>query len=404
MPTETVSFENRAGHKLAARLELSADGEARAFVLFAHCFTCSKDLKAARNIARALSQEGLGVLRFDFTGLGQSEGAFEDTHFSANVEDLLDAAQFLNDEYEPPQLLVGHSLGGAAVLMAASKLKSVKAVATLGAPAEPVHVTHLLGEGAAKIRDQGVAEVNIGGRSFRVKRAFLEDLERTTLRDIIADLRKALLVLHSPTDNTVSVDNARDIFSAAKHPKSYASLNNADHLLSREEDSRYAGKLIAAWATRYLDFASTPAWHNDVEDNRVAARTGEGYRTEIRANGFGLVADEPLSVGGTDTGPTPYDYLAAALGSCTSMTLRMYADRKGWDVSSILTEVRHSKIHAQDREDSGAGKKLDHFERKIRLEGDLDNQQRQRLLEIADRCPVHRTLESAVQISTQLQT
>ena len=404
MPSNRLSFTNRHGQDLAARLDLPPDGEPKAYALFAHCFTCSKDLKAARNIAQALTQAGLGVLRFDFTGLGQSEGDFADTHFSSNVEDLLDAAAFLADAYAAPQLLIGHSLGGAAVLMAAPKLESVRAVATLGAPAEPEHVKHLIQDETGKLESEGIAQVSIGGRPFTVKKAFLEDLERSTLVENLDSLRKALLVLHSPIDNTVSVDNAATIFTAAKHPKSYASLDNADHLLSREADSRYAGEVIAAWSAKYLDAPNKPSWRDDLGDSRVVARTENGFRTEVMANGFGLVADEPLKVGGTNTGPTPYDYLATALATCTSMTLRMYADRKKWALETILTEVRHSKAHAQDCEDcEKSAKKLDHFERIITLTGDLDEAQQKRLLEIADRCPVHRTLESDVQIKTRLE-
>ena len=293
------------------------------------------------------------MLRFDFTGLGQSEGDFADSNFAANIDDLLDAAQYLSDAYTAPQLLVGHSLGGAAALLAAAQLDSVRAVATVGAPAEPAHVKHLIEGSEEEIRAQGQAEVTIGGRTFTVKKEFLTALEQPRMQATVAGLRRALLVLHAPGDNTVGVDNARDIFLAAKHPKSYVSLDDADHLLTNEADARYAGHIISAWAGKYVNLKTAPSWRDDILDNRVVARTEAGFRTEMLANGFNLTADEPLKVGGSNTGPTPYDYLAAALASCTSMTLRMYADRKKWALETVKTRVRHSKVHAEDCADCG---------------------------------------------------
>ena len=401
MPSRNVHFENAGGETLSARLELPVDGEPRAYALFAHCFACSKNSKAAHHITHALTQEGIAVLRFDFAGLGESEGDFANTTFSSNVGDLVAAAAFLEDVYEAPTLLVGHSLGGAAALQAASKLESVKAVATLGAPSSPQHLTKLLAGDLETIQREGEAEVVLGGRRFTIKREFLDNLQEARMEETVGGLRRALLVLHSPVDTLVGVENAADIFKAAKHPKSFVSLDDADHLLSEERDSRYAGATIAAWAGRYLE-TKKPSWRDDVHDNRVVARTEKGLRTEGLANGFAFVADEPAAVGGTETGPTPYDYLAAALATCTSMTLRLYADRKGWPLEAATVTVKHSKVHAKDCEDCEKGAKLDHFARELRLEGPLDQTQRERLLDIANRCPVHRTLESPVRVMTKL--
>ncbi len=404
MPSNKLTFQNRHGDRIAARLDLPANCEPVAFALFAHCFTPSKDSKAAHTISHALTQEGIAVLRFDFTGLGESAGDFADTNFSSSVADLLDAAAYLEETHGPPQILVGHSLGGAAVLMAARDLPSVKAVATIGAPAEPEGVAKLLSN-REEVESAGKAEVTLAGRTFKVKKQFLDDLNETHMHDVIHSLRRPLLIFHSPVDNVVGVDNARKIFLAARHPKSYVSLDSADHLLTNEADSRYAGHIISAWAQKYVEAKAEPSWYDDARDNRVVVQTEQGLRTEMLANGFRLVADEPLSVGGTNSGPTPYDYLAAALGACTSMTLRMYADRKKWPLEAVTVKVRHQKVHAEDSQGDAAGKarKLDRFERVIALNGSLDDEQRARLLEIANRCPVHRTLEADVRIESRLE-
>ncbi|MEM7739071.1 MAG: alpha/beta fold hydrolase [Deinococcota bacterium] len=403
-----LTFPNAQGVQLAARLEQPLAQPTRAYALFAHCFTCSKNLNAAVNISRALTQAGIAVLRFDFTGLGESKGDFADTNFSSNVDDLVAAAQFLSENYEPPQLLVGHSLGGAAVLHTAAQLDSVKAVATVAAPANPLHVRQLFTDHENEIEAQGSAEVRLAGRTFTIKQQFLNDLEASSMKNVIGNLQRALLVMHAPTDNTVGVNNAAEIFTAAKHPKSFVSLDNADHLLTRDEDSHYVGQTIAAWASRYIKMSPQPAWVNDIRDNRVAAHTAAGLRTDVMANGHMLVADEPKSVGGTDTGPTPYDLLAGALATCTAMTLRMYADRKKWPLEDVTVAVDHDKVHAEDSaedsesSESGGSRKLDQFTRTIHLVGDLDGEQRARLQEIANRCPVHRTLESDIRILTEL--
>ncbi len=405
MKSRKLFFEGAGGAQLAARLDSPVDGKPMAYALFAHCFTCNKNLRAVGNISRALTQEGVAVLRFDFTGLGESEGDFADTNFSSNVEDLLAAAEFMGRELQAPQLLVGHSLGGAAVLQAASRIESVKAVATIGAPCNPVHVKHILESSIDEIEAEGVARVSIAGRPFTIKKQFLDDLSDVAMKEAIRATRASINVLHAPLDDTVGVDQAGEIFMAARHPKSFVSLDKADHLLSREEDSLYAGRVIAALASRYIDL---PLAKDKVQpkDKTVTARTGAGgFLTEIRANGHSLTADEPASVGGTDLGPTPYELLASSLAACTSMTLRMYADHKKLSLRAAEVEVIHSKEHADDCEkDVSAGNaKIDVFKRTVKLEGDLDEKQRQRMLEIADRCPVHKTLHSAVRVQTELK-
>jgi uncharacterized OsmC-like protein/esterase/lipase len=401
MKSTRIKFPNAEGQLLAARMDLPLDQQPRACAIFAHCFTCSKDLQAVKNISLALTQEGIAVFRFDFTGLGQSEGEFADTTFSSNVEDLVAAAEYMTREYDAPQLLVGHSLGGAAVLMAGLKIDSVKAVATIGAPAEPVHVSHLLESGKEELENTGESTISIGGRPFKVKIKFLEDL-RQYAKDHIGKLKKALLVMHSPQDQIVGIKNAELIYKEAMHPKSYISLDGADHLLSRKADAQYVGQVIATWAIRYLELAEPAQLETD---RQVVVRTdGEGYFTEIKAGPHHLMADEPQSVGGTNLGPSPYGLLSASLGACTSMTLRMYADRKKWDLREVRVHLSHNKDYREDCENVESKKaKIDVFEREIELEGDLDEKQRQRLLEIADRCPVHRTLHGDVEVRTRLR-
>ena len=344
------------------------------------------------------------MLRFDFTGLGESEGDFADTNFSSNVADLVAAADFLLTEFAAPQILIGHSLGGAAVLQAARHIPSSAAIVTLAAPSDPGHVTRLLGSTKEEIETRGEAEVELAGRTFRIKKQFLDDLERTRMQEAIGHLDKALLVCHSPLDNTVGVENAAQIFQAARHPKSFISLDRADHLLSDQSDSLYVGSLIAAWAHKYIKTPQRREQPASLPHDGVVVQTGRtGYQTEILAGGHSLVADEPVAAGGTNTGPTPYAYLLAALGACTSITLRMYADRKDWPLDSIAVHLTHRKIHAQDcRECQTKEGRIDAIERRIELAGGLDTAQRTRLLEIAEKCPVHRTLHSEIVVKTQL--
>lgn len=400
---EKVSFNSRNAHVLAGVLHRPDAGTPRAFALFAHCFTCTKNIKAAINIAESLCGAGIAVLRFDFTGLGQSEGDFAATNFSSNVEDLIAAADYLQQEHSAPTILVGHSLGGTACLAAAARIESVKAVATLGAPADAEHILGLLQDDMETIESKGEARVNLGGVTFTVRQDFVQDARAQSVRDALRQLRRALLVMHSPVDKIVPIEEAARIYSSALHPKSFVSLDDADHLLSRERDSRYAGSVLAAWAARYVEAAPVPLAAAPFRSGRVVAagRTKDMFRVAINANGHPLQGDEPQSQGGNDSGPSPYDYLSAALASCTAMTLNMYARHKKLPLESVQVSVRHSKIHVQDcAECETPSAKIDRFEREIVLQGDLTDEQRQRLLAIADRCPVHKTLHEEVSIVT----
>jgi len=403
MRNHKLTFDNDAGVSLSGILSVPS-GPARACALFAHCFTCGKHVRAASHIARSLVDAGIAVLRFDFTGLGQSGGDFADTTFSSNVSDLVAAARYLDAEHAAPALLIGHSLGGTAVLAAAPEIPSARAIATIGAPSEPGHVRHLLAEGKDEIERRGEAEIDLGGRPFRIRREFLEDLDRHDLPGSVGGLRRALLIMHAPLDAIVGIDNASALFGAAKHPKSFMSLDEADHLLSQEQHARYAGRALAAWASAYLPAAS-PDVPLAADGDEVVAKTGrDGYRTDVSAAGYRLVADEPAAVGGSGLGPTPYDLLAAALATCTSMTLRMYADRKQLDLESATVRIAHGKVHAKDCADcESAEGRIDVFRRALSFEGSLTDAERQRLVEIADRCPVHRTLHGEVKVRTALE-
>ena len=405
MRHEKTTFRNDDGDELAAILNLPEDEKPLAYAIFAHCFTCTKNSLAAANIARALSRQRIAVLRFDFTGLGESKGEFAATTFTHNVKDLLAAARFLEEKHQSPEILLGHSLGGTAALQAAADIPSAKAVVTIAAPFHPRHALRLFGSARADIEKHGEAQVELGERSFTIRKEFLEDAESQDLRENMARIKAALLVMHSPRDTIVAIDNARDIYQAARHPKSFISLDPADHLLTRKDDARYAADMIATWARRYLDVKEQPEDRPEMIDNRVTARTGtEGYRTEIFAGGYSLIADEPENYGGEGLGPSPYDLLQASLGACTTMTLQMYARRKQWPLQSAVVRLRHEKIHAKDCEDcEEKNGKIDRFEREVELEGDLSTEQRRRLLEIAERCPVHKTLHGEVEVRTRLR-
>ena len=402
MPTERITFTGHGGHTLAARLDLP-EGPHLATALFAHCFTCSKDIPAARRIAGRLAAMGIAVMRFDFTGLGHSDGEFENTTFTSNVGDLVAAAEYLAERGMAPGLLIGHSLGGAAVLRAASQIASTKAVVTVGAPFDPEHVTHNFGTSLDTIVSDGVAEVDLGGRPFRIRREFVDDVSAENLAPAIKDLKRALLVLHAPRDAVVGIENATQIFVQAKHPKSFVTLDDADHLITRGEDAEYAAEVIAAWVGRYLDLRP-PAPPIGAPEGvvRVSEADAQGFLQDVNAGPHHhALADEPLAYGGTNKGMSPYGFLAAGLGACTSMTVRMYARRKGWPLDHIWVDVTHDKVHAQDA-GTGAGDKIDTWRRAIRLQGDLSSEQRLRLLEIADKCPVHRTLERSSHVVTEL--
>lgn len=402
MVMEKVQFPGASGELLSARLDRPA-GKPRGFAIFAHCFTCTKDIFAAKRIAAALSEHDIAVLRFDFTGLGSSAGEFANTNFSSNVGDLVAAAAFLRDELSAPAILIGHSLGGAAVLAAAEEIPEARAIATIGAPADPAHMAHHFDAERAEIEAHGEAEVELAGRRFRIQKQFLEDIESQRLEHRIGNLRRALLVMHSPTDQTVGIENAARIFQAAKHPKSFVSLDDADHLLTRRADAEYAAAVLAAWASRFLPQSEreiVPA----TEDGEVLVReSGEGrFIQQIISGPHRLTADEPPNVGGDNRGPTPYGLLLAALGACTSMTMRLYADRKGWPLERVTVRLQHDKIHAQDCESCETREgRIDRIARQLEIEGELNDEQRQRLVEIADKCPVHRTLHSEVMIETR---
>jgi putative redox protein len=406
MQFKNLEFKNNDGQTLSARLDFPVDGKPVAYALFAHCFTCSKNIKAIAHISRALTREGLAVLRFDFTGLGESEGDFADTNFSSNVDDLILAADFLKSNYQAPQILIGHSFGGAAVLQAASRIPSSTAVVTIGAPSDPQHVTHALGSATASIQKEGQADVTLAGRTFTLKKQFLDDLDFVNMADTLKNLDRALLILHSPIDETVGIENAAQIFQAARHPKSFVSLDTADHLLTRSADSLYAGSVIAAWARKYVSASPKEEPKTVEEKNQVITRIGRsGYVTDIMAAGHGLVADEPVSMGGTDRGPAPFDLLMAGLGTCKAMTLRMYSDRKQWPLEAVTVKLNHKKIDAADCETCQTKEgQLDQFDCEIDLSGELDDQQKQRLLQIADRCPVHRTLHSEIIVNSKLKS
>lgn len=404
MPTERFQFTGEGGHQLAAALELP-DGEPSAYALFAHCFTCGKDTLAAKRISVALAARGIAVLRFDFTGLGSSEGEFANSTFSSNVADLVHAADHLRTTRKAPSILIGHSLGGAAILAAAGKIPEAKAVATIAAPSDPVHVTGMFKEHVDAIRTQGEVEVSLAGRPFRIRREFLDDIAEQELMKDVTGLHKALLVMQSPVDDTVGIDNATKIFVSAKHPKSFVSLDHADHLLTKPADALYAADVIAAWASRYIDVAKpAKATDAEAEPRRVVVQETRKskFNQIITVGPHHLVADEPKAAGGDDAGPGPYDFLLAGLGACTSMTMRLYADRKALPLDRVTVTLKHSKIYAKDcAECETQDGMLDQIERDIAMDGALDAEQRKKLMEIADKCPVHRTLTSEIRIVTK---
>src|ERR1700733_11611192 len=404
MPTERFQFTGEGGHQLAAALDLP-DREPVAYALFAHCFTCGKDVLAARRIALALSAKGIAVLRFDFTGLGSSEGDFANSTFSSNVADLVRAANHLRETRKAPAILIGHSLGGAAILAAAAQIPDAKAVVTIAAPSDPAHVTGLFKDRIADIRAHGTVEVSLAGRPFQIKREFLDDIAEHNLMTHVKVLHKALLIMHAPDDDAVSIDNATRIFIAAKHPKSFVSLAGANHLLTGKHDAAYVADVIAAWATRYLDPVA-PEQDADLGQaprNVVVRETRNGkFQQAISLGPHHMLADEPVAVGGDDTGPGPYDFVLAGLGACTSMTMRLYAERKALPLERVTVTLKHNKIHAEDcAECETKAGMLDQIDLVIGMEGALDAEQRKRLMEIADKCPVHRTLTSEIRIITR---
>ena len=404
-----VVFKNKQGLDLAGLMELPSS-EPVGVVLFAHCFTCGKDVTSASRISRALSARGFAVLRFDFTGLGSSDGDFANTNFTSNTEDLLSAVEYLSEHYGAPDILVGHSLGGAAVLAVAGHVPSCRAVVTIGAPAAPSHVIHHFEDQLDKIENDGRAEVNLGGRPFSIQHQFVQDLQKQSQEERVHNLGKALLIFHSPVDATVSINEAATIYKWAMHPKSFVSLENADHMLSRGVDAEYVADTLGTWAKRYLlsdSSSSSDTTGKSVNSGQVLiAEKNRRFTRNVMTDDHQWLADEPASLGGDNFGPDPYEMLLASLGACTSMTMRMYANRKEWPVEDIYVSLQHERRHGEDCQEcfeDGRDGKMEVLHRSIRIEGDaLTEEQRERLIEIADKCPVHRTLESNPVIKTTL--
>ncbi|WP_025764717.1 bifunctional alpha/beta hydrolase/OsmC family protein [Dyadobacter tibetensis] len=404
MKSENIVIKNRRGHSLNAYLELPANQKPNHIAIFAHCFTCNSNFNAVRDISRSLTNHGFGVVRFDFTGLGKSSGAFSESHFSANVSDLLDVHQYLKDHYQAPKLLVGHSLGGAAVLVAASQLKEVEAIATIGAPARADHVKHLFTDQLQDLDEDEEATVSIGGRPFHINGRFIKELEEANMEEVIGKLRKPLLILHAPFDKTVGIENAQQIYELAHHPKSYISLDGADHLLSKKEDSTYVGDMIGMWVNRYIPQQTNQMLSTEGEQLVAHLNLQENnFTTNMQTAAHALLADEPASVGGDDFGPSPYDFVVAGLAACTAMTVKLYAERKKWALEEIFVYVTHDKKHKDDlNEGNEPAGFLDHITKKLKFVGDLDESQRLRLVEIASKCPVHKTLENQVAFDSEL--
>lgn len=405
MRSQSVEFSNAKGATLSGVLEIPA-GDAQAWAIFAHCFTCSKKSLAASRVARGLAERGIGVLRFDFTGLGDSSGDFSTSGFSSDVADLVSAAQWLSASGRTVSLMIGHSLGGAATIVAAAQLDEVKAVATIGAPSDASHVIAQFQERVPEIEAQGRASVNLGGRPFTLSQAFLEDVRSATVLDSVKALRKPLMILHAPGDDVVGIDDATDLFIAAKHPKSFVSLDRADHLLTGKGDAAFVVDVIAGWSAQYIDTQPISRAAEPQSNKVIVRETGENgpYQNDVLIGGRHFFADEPETYGGADTGPDPYAFVTAGLGACTSITMRMYANRKKWPIDRLSVSLDHEKRHADDCVDCGPGDRIDVFTRYIEIEGDLDEDQRARMLEIADKCPVHRTLENGAKVETHLVT
>ncbi len=403
MKSTKLEIQNNKGYKLQAYFELPANQKPSYYAIFAHCFTCTSTLNAVKNISRALTNHGFAVVRFDFTGLGKSEGEFADSHFSANVSDLLAVNTYLEENYKAPSLLVGHSLGGAAVITAASKLENIKAVATIGAPATVNHVTKLFSHGLDDVQQKGDVTVNIGGRPFKINQEFVDDFSKTNLPEITKNLRKPLLIMHAPFDAIVGIENAEKLYQNAHHPKSFISLDGADHLLSNSRDSMYVGNMIGNWVERFFDSQENTML--DTEGEQLVAHLNlrdDNFTTSIQTKKHAFIADEPDSVGGDDFGPSPYDYLSAGLAACTVMTLKLYAERKKWDLQEVYAYITYSKKHSDDLMlNMDKPKRMDHLKKRLKFVGNLNEDQKNRLQEIASKCPVHKTLQSEVIIETE---
>ena len=404
MKSNRLEIKNKKGYTLAAYLELPANQKPNYYAIFAHCFSCNSNLNATKNISRSLTAHGFGVIRFDFTGLGRSEGEFAESHFSANVEDLLAVNDYITEHYKAPSLLIGHSLGGAAVIVAASKLENIKAVATIGAPATVEHVTHHFSHAIDEVAEKGEVEISIGGRPFKVNQEFINDFGKTDLPAITKELRKPILVMHAPFDKIVGIENAQELYLQAKHPKSFVSLHDADHLLMNSKHSEYAGSMIGEWVKLYF-----PPLENEMlstEGEQLVAHldvTENNFTTQLQTKKHTFIGDEPASVGGDDFGPSPYEYLNAAIASCTVMTLKLYAERKKWDLQEVFVYISHARKHSDElMHDVEKPGYLDHISKTLKFVGDLDDKQKQRLIEIASKCPVHKTVASEVIFDTKI--
>lgn len=404
MHSKNITFKNKQGYELSGKLDLPLDEIPKAYALFAHFFTGNKNFSVVRTISNALTCNGIAVLRFDFTGLGKSEGAFEDSNFSTNINDLIAAANYLSETYEAPKIIIGHSLGGAAAIFAAKKIDSLEAVITIGAPSNPSHVEHLFEKHIETIENEGEATFLIGEQCMTIKKQFLDDLNSKDMEVTLDELRKPLLIFHSPQDAIVEINQAAKLYKMARHPKSFVSLDGADHLLTNKSDATYVGNVIYSWVSRY---ASLQTEDNELTtDKQVVVRIDkEQYTTQVKARNHVILADEPKRYNGNDLGMSPYELLLSSLGTCTAMTLRMYADRKNWDLEEVTVHLSHSKVHAEDcSECNNASNKIDHLTREIEIEGNLKEEQRNRLLEIADKCPVHKTLENKIEVTTLLRS
>jgi len=397
MNTDRIKIINDKGNELATSIDFPNHQKPKQFALFAHCFTCTSQLNAVRNISQALNNKGIAVVRFDFTGLGKSGGNFADSHFEANVEDLLVVNKYITQHYQSPTLMIGHSLGGAAAIVAASKLDNIQAIVTIGTPADVQHVTKQYEEQGKDLGVDEEAKVVIGGRPFKISGEFVNGFKQHNLPETIKKLRKPILVMHSPIDEIVGINNAHEIYHNAKHPKSFVSLDNADHLLTKKEDSIYVGDIIASWASRYIDLSpfETPNPNN----HQLVAHLNlleNNFTTFINTKNHGIIADEPKSVGGFDFGMSPFELVSAGLSACTAMTIKLYAERKKWDLQEVYAYVNHNKEIVD-------GESKDVFSKSLSFIGNLDEGQRERLRDIASKCPVHRTLQQSSTIKTEMK-
>lgn len=395
MSDKSFTFQNEEGRPLSGLLE-SPEGTPRGWAIFAHCFTCGKDSRAAVHISRALSRAGIGVLRFDFAGTGIGSAHGEAVSFASDVTDLKSAANAMTAAGMTPSLLIGHSLGGTAALVAAADLPDIVAVATIGAPAELQHILKVFNASDLDtVRRDGEASVEIAGRPFLIRRSFIDAVAEVDVEKAVAALRRPLLVLHSPIDQVVGIEHASRIFVAARHPKSFVSLDMADHLIADAANANFVSAMVATWANRYLSPLVADLPQVEAADGVEAIETLAGkFQLRVRSGKHTIFSDEPASVGGLGSGLSPYELVSAGLAACTVMTMRLYANRKGFPLERASTRVEHKKVADMVPPDR--------FTRTIVLEGPLDEEQRARILEIADRCPVDLTLIRGSDVQTDL--